>query len=130
MVAKKKTAKKIVEKKSAGAASVAAQHPILAKAQQVNSKLIDLQREEEDALVALLKENEAITRNTVGVEMEIKRQKLMTKELSEDRSSLEKELKILDSENSKLLKEKKELDRDVKNLETECEKMISDNVTL
>ncbi len=133
MVAKKRKSAKVQAKKKGVkiASSAGAVRPlVLAKAEEINTKLASLQREEEDALVALLQENEAITRNTVGVEMEIKRQKLMTKELTEARVVLERGLRALTSENGKIQKGKKELERDVKSLEAENSKLGTDIASL
>jgi len=75
-----------------------------------NQRLLEIQREEEEALLELLRENEALSRDTVLTEIEIRRRKLLREKFDADRADAERELRRLGAERDKLAAAKREDD--------------------
>jgi chromosome segregation ATPase len=67
-----------------------------------NQRLLEIQREEEDALLELLRENETLSRDTVLVEMEIRRLKQLREQIDGDRADYEREIRRLSAEREKM----------------------------
>jgi chromosome segregation ATPase len=82
------------------------------KLKDVAGKMLEIQKEEETELVALLKEIEAITRDTMNMENEIRRQNLLKGTLEAERRSLQKELDALARQNRIDGNKKKEADKE------------------
>jgi chromosome segregation ATPase len=79
--------------------TVTAAPTVSGKLKEVSGKMLDIQKEEETELVALLKEIEAITRDTMNMENEIRRQNLLRGNLEAGRRNLQKELEGLGRQN-------------------------------
>jgi len=81
-----------------------------------NQRLLEIQREEEEALLELLRENEALTRDTVLTEVEIRRQKRLREQSDDDRADYERELRRLGAEREKLTTVRREHDQELQRL--------------
>jgi chromosome segregation ATPase len=79
--------------------SSASQVTVAGKLKDVTGKMLEIQKEEETQLVALLKEVEAITRNTTNIENEIRRQNLLKGTLEAEQKALQKELQEIERQN-------------------------------
>lgn len=82
------------------------------KLKNVAGKMLEIQKEEETGLVALLKEIETITRNTMNMENEIRRQNLLKGTLDAERRGLQKELGSLARQNRIDENERKEAEKE------------------
>ncbi len=100
---------------SAGQATVAT------KLKGVTEKMLEIQKEEETELVSLLKEIEAITRDTMNIENEIRRQNLLKGTLEAEQKALQKELQQLERQN-------RADDNERKAAEKERQKLFDQNV--
>ena len=81
-----------------------------------NQRLLEIQREEEEALLELLRENEALTRDTVLTEMEIRRQKRLREQFDSDRADYERELRRLGAEREKLTTVRRDNEQELQRL--------------
>jgi len=73
-----------------------------------NQRLLEIQREEEAALLELLRENEALSRDTVLIEMEVRRLKRLREQIDTDRAEHEREVRRLNAERERLATAKRE----------------------
>ncbi len=117
---------------------------VMAKVEELNRKLDKIQKDEESALVSLLKETEAMTRSMMNSEMEIRRQKLLKQGMEESKALLDSELGRIEQLNQKLLQQKENaekkhkklidanerLNQNLSNLEKETLKLKKDNADL
>ncbi len=101
----------------------AAQTPIAGKLKDVTGKMLEIQKEEETELVGLLKEIEAITRDTMNMENEIRRQNLLKGTLEGGQKALQKELLDLTRQN-------RSDENKVKAAEKERQKLFDQNAQL
>lgn len=85
---------------------------VAGKVKDVTGKMLEIQKEEETELVSLLKEIEAITRDTMNIENEIRRQNLLKGTLEADRRILRKELQELARQNRVDESERKEAEKE------------------
>ncbi|MBN1916324.1 MAG: hypothetical protein JW889_00325 [Verrucomicrobia bacterium] len=67
-----------------------------------NQRLLEIQREEEEALLELLRENEALSRDTVLIEMEVRRLKRLREQIDADHAEHEREVRRLTAERERL----------------------------
>jgi len=67
-----------------------------------NQRLLEIQREEEEALLELLRENEALSRDTVLIELEVRRFKRLREQIDADRAEHEREVRRLSAERERL----------------------------
>lgn len=81
-----------------------------------NQRLLEIQREEEEALLELLRENEALTRDTVLTELEIRRQKRLREQFDADRGDYERELRRISAEREKLTSVRREQEQELQRL--------------
>jgi chromosome segregation ATPase len=105
------------EKVSAGPGGLAA------KVKDAASKMAEIRKEEETQLVTLLKEIEAITRDTMNIENEIRTQNLLKGTFEAERRTLQKELEALTRQNNLDDKKRNELEK-------EHEKLLGKNTQL
>lgn len=96
---------------------------VVTKLREASGKMLEIQKEEETALLGLLKEIEAITRNTINMESEIRRQSLLKGTLEAERRSLQKELQELARQN-------RVTDNERKQAEKERQKLLEQNAQL
>ena len=89
---------------------------IVQKIKEAKSKISEVYTDEEIALVKLLKDTEDLTRSTVGIEMEIRRQRLVQKDLFANRKVLAEELDSLEKESATLINRHKEIEKQHKKL--------------
>lgn len=99
------------------------QTPIASKLKDVTEKMLEIQKEEETELVGLLKEMEAITRDTMNMENEIRRQNLLKGTLDAEQRALQKELLELTRQN-------RSDENKVKSAEKDRQKLFDQNVQL
>jgi chromosome segregation ATPase len=106
---------------------------VVTKLREVSAKMLEIQKEEEAALVALLKEIEAITRDTMNVENEIRRQSLLKGTFEGERRSLRKELqdlarqnRVSDNERKQAEQERQELVEQNSRLKSQLSSLESD----
>ena len=88
----------------------------------VRNKISGIYADEDTMLMKLLKETENLTRSTLNVEFEIKRQRTLQRDLSENHRQLAKELEVLDSGNATLLEDQKAIEKEHKKLKTKSER--------
>jgi len=100
-------------KPPAGTASV------VAKLKDAAAKMREIQKEEETQLVGLLKELEALTRDTVNIEGEIRRQNLLKGTLNAEARARQKELQELLRQNRSLENSRKETEKEHRRLSDE-----------
>ena len=81
-----------------------------------NQRLLEIQREEEEALLEMLRENEALTRDTVLTEIEIRRQKRLREQFDTDRADYERELRRLGAEREKFTAVRREHEQELQRL--------------
>ena len=103
---------------------------VAGKVKDVTGKMLEIQKEEETELVNLLKEIEAITRDTMNVENEIRRQNLLKGTLEADRRTLRKELQELARQNRADESERKEADKERQELLEQNTRMKSELAAL
>ncbi|NQT82096.1 hypothetical protein HQ563_03680 [bacterium] len=122
----------------------AATPTVSGKLKDVATKMLEIQKEEETELVALLKEIEAITRDTMNMENEIRRQNLLKGTLEAERRSLQKELAALarqnridenkkkeaDKEHRRLLDQNTQLKSELSSLEDDAKRFQKENSTM
>jgi chromosome segregation ATPase len=107
-----------------GRARVPAAPPTVAeKLKEVADKMVEIRKEEETELVSLLKKIEEITRDTMNIENEIRRQNLLKGTLDGERRTLQKEVQNLTRENRTNANTKKEAEK-------EREKLLEENAEL
>jgi len=78
-----------------------------------NQRLLEIQREEEEALLELLRENEALSRDTVLTEVEIRRQKRLREQFDGERADYERELRRLGAEREKFMAVRREHEQEL-----------------
>ena len=81
-----------------------------------NQRLLEIQREEEEALLELLRENETLSRDTVLIEMEIRRLKRVREQIDEDRTGHEREVRRLNAERDKMQAAKRDNELELQRL--------------
>ena len=114
MAVKKRIVRKAATPKTT--IEIAARREIAQKIKEAKSKISEVYTDEEIALVKLLKETEDLTRSIVGIEMEIRRQRLVQKDLFENRKVLAAELDSLERENAAMANRHKEIEKQHKKL--------------
>ena len=87
---------------------------ITEKVASVKNQIAGVYGDEESLLMKMLKETENLTRSTINIELEIKRQNELGKDLADTNKALAKELESLDSKNTTLLNNQKEIERGIK----------------
>jgi len=92
----------------------------------VRNTMADINADEDKLLMKLLEETENLTRSTLNIEFEIKRQQTLQRDLSQNNKRLAKELEALDAENATLLENQKEIEREHKKLLTKNQRIKSD----
>lgn len=117
---------------------------VAGKLKDVAGKMLEIRKEEETELVALLKEIEAITRDTTNIENEIRRQNTLKGTIEAERRSLGKELDSLarqnridenkrnqaEKERQKLLDQNAQLKSQLASLEDDVRKLQKENSSL
>lgn len=101
----------------------AGQAPIATKLKDVTGKMLEIQKEEETELIGLLKEIEGITRDTMNMENEIRRQNLLKGTLDAEQKALQKELLDLTRQN-------RTDENKVKSAEKDRQRLFDQNVLL
>jgi chromosome segregation ATPase len=81
-----------------------------------NQRLLEIQREEEEALLELLRENEALSRDTVLIEMEIRRHKRLREQFDADRADTEREMRRVNAERERLTAAQRDHDLELQRL--------------
>jgi len=82
------------------------------KLKDVTGKMLEVRKEQETGLLALLREIEEITRDTMNIENEIRRQNLLKGTLGAGQRSLQKELQDLARQNRADENRKKEAEKE------------------
>jgi chromosome segregation ATPase len=92
----------------------------------VRNKMAGIYADEDTLLMKLLKETENLTRSTLNIEFEIKRQRTLQADLSGNNRQLAKELEVLDNENAALVEDQKEIEKEYKKLKAKNESVKAD----
>ena len=87
----------------------------------VRNNMAGIYADEDSILMKLLKETENLTRSTLNIEFEIKRQRMLQRDLSGNNRQLAKELEVLDSGNAALEEDRKEIEKEYKKLKAKNE---------
>jgi chromosome segregation ATPase len=127
MAKRRQAPKRLVVRKASLAVGTAS---VVAKIKDAADKMREIQKEEEAQLVSLLKELEAITRDTMNIENETRRQNLLKATLEAEARTRRKELQDLTRQNRSLENSRKEAEKEHRKLSDENARLRAELASL